>query len=320
MYAPAVRSRRSQHRPPILLTAYLWVRRRLRRRTTKELGRLAQSSSESRRGRRRTQSRNPTLRLRSALGTPASPPASGHSVRRPFGRHPVLALAVALALCIAVNATATAECLPEAAEGPVTVESCTIEGADYRLLRAEMTVRGSIPAAIALLDDAEACPDWQAMCVEERATPLDRPSQTLRQRVSGKGISRRITVNRAAWWRTADGFVVGDIAGADDLTPEFDGKRVLCLRSRWILAPGEADGTVEVVQETVSDPQPPFGLGSKVVTPRTAATMVETFTNLDARLGDRRYANGPDVGSLPLLEEELSEVGEEFARCQSARR
>ena len=167
----------------------------------------------------------------------------------------------------AVPGIAAAECEPREAEGSITVESCPIENADYPLVRAEMTVRGSMSAVIALLADAAACPDWQSMCVEERATPLDAPFQTLRQRVSGKGISRRITMDRAAWWRTADGRVIGDMAGADDMTPEFKGKRVLCVRSRWFLAPGDEEGTIEIVQETVSDPQPPFGLGAGAVTP-----------------------------------------------------
>ena len=215
---------------------------------------------------------------------------------------------------------AAAECKPLEAAGPVTVESCPIENADYPLVRAEMTVRGSMSAVIALLTDAAACPDWQSMCEEERATPLDTPFRTLRQRVSGRGISRRITMDRAAWWRTADGRVIGDMAGADDLTPEFKGKRVLCVRSRWLLAPGDEEGTIEIVQETVSDPQPPFGLGAGAVTPRTAKTLLETFTNLGARLGAGRHGAGPDTESLPLLEAELPDIGAEFARCQAARR
>ena len=228
-------------------------------------------------------------------------------------------LLLALAVLAALPGTAAADCEPREAEGPVTVESCPIENADYPLVRAEMTVRGSIPGVIALLNEAGACPDWQSMCVEERATPLIGRFQTLRQRVSGRGISRRITMDRASWWRTPDGGVIGDMAGADDLTPEFKGKRVLCVRSRWLLAPGDAEGTVEIVQETASDPQPPFGLGAGVVTPRTAKTLLETFTNLSTRLAGGQHAIGPAIESLPLLEAELPDVGAEFARCQAAR-
>lgn len=220
----------------------------------------------------------------------------------------------------ALPATAVAECEPLEAQGPVTVESCPIENADYPLVRAEMTVPGSVSAVIALLDDAAACPDWQAMCTEETASPLDAPFQTLRQRVSGKGMTRRISMNSAAWWRTADGRVIGDMVGADDRTPAFKGKRVLCMRSRWLLAPGEEEGTVEVVQETVSDPQPPFGMGARVVTPRTAKTLLETFTNMSTRLASGQHGAGPEIESLPLLETALPDVGAQFASCQAARR
>ena len=232
-----------------------------------------------------------------------------------MGRCTLLLLFVALAA-----GPVAAECEPLEAEGPVTVESCPIENADYPLVRAEMTVTGSMSAVIALLDDAAACPDWQSMCTEETAAPLDAPFQTLRQRVSGKGMTRRISMNSAAWWRIADGHVIGDMVGADDLTPEFDGKRVLCMHARWLLAPGDREGTVEVVQETVSDPQPPFGLGSGVVTPRTAKTLLETFTNMSARLANGQHSDGPAIESLPLLEADLPDVGAEFARCQAARR
>ena len=215
---------------------------------------------------------------------------------------------------------AGAECELLETTGAVTVESCPIEGADYPLLRARAVVRSSISAVVALLEDADACPDWQAMCEEERATALEGPFRSLRQRVSGRGIARRVTANRVAWWRTVDGGVIGDIAGADDLAPDFEGKRVLCLRSRWFLAPASAEGAIEVVQESVSDPQPPFGLGAGVVTPRTAKTMVETLTKMSARLATGPPGAGPTIESLPLLEGELPDIGEEFARCQAARR
>ncbi len=219
-----------------------------------------------------------------------------------------------------VPVAAAADCTPLEAEGAVTVESCPVEGADYPIVRARTVVAGSVSAVFALLDDAAACPEWQAMCQEETAASLDGPFRTLRQRVSGKGISRRISMTSAAWWRTADGRVIGDIAGTDDRTPRFKGKRVLCMRVRWLLSPGDEEGTVEVVQEAVSDPQPPFGLGPKVVTPRTAKTMLETFTNLAPRLREEKYANGPNIDSLPLLKTALPAVGEEFAACQAARR
>ena len=249
-----------------------------------------------------------------------------HWVRRRPRRHPAqsaglrtLFVVAAFTLLVAPPAAA-ADCEPLEAEGPVTVESCPIDNADYPLVRAEMTVPGSMPAVIALLDDAAACPEWQAMCTEETVQALDAPFQTLRQRVSGKGITRRISMNSAAWWRTADGRVVGDMIGADDQTPAFKGKRVLCMRTRWFLSPGEEEGTVTVVQKSVSDPQPPFGRGARVVTPRTAKTLLETFANMSTRLASGRHGDGPVVESLPLLEDELPGVGEEFARCQAARK
>ena len=249
-----------------------------------------------------------------------------HWVRGSSDPHPArsagfrTSLAVAALTLLAAPPASAADCTPLESEGGVTVESCPVENADYPIVRARTVVSGSMPAVIALLDDAGACPEWQAMCEEETVTPLDAPFQTLRQRVSGKGIGRRISMNTSAWWRTADGQVIGDMVGTDDRTPAFKGKRVLCMHARWFLSPGEEEGTVEVVQETVSDPQPPFGMGQRVVTPRTAKTMLETFTNLGARIAGGQHGAGPAIESLPLLEGELPGVGEEFARCQAARK
>ena len=246
-------------------------------------------------------------------------------VRGPSGPHPARSACLRTLFAVAAFAllaasTAAADCEPREAEGPITVESCPIENADYQLVRAEMTVPGSASAVVALLDDAAACPEWQTMCEEERVAPLDAPFQTIRQRVMGKSMSRRITMDRVAWWRTPDGGVVGDVVGADDLTPDFKGTRALCMHARWFLMPGEREGTVTVVQETVNDPQPPFGMGAGVVTPRTAKTVLQTFTNMASRLASGQHGAGPAIESLPLLEAELPGVGEAFARCQAARK
>lgn len=219
---------------------------------------------------------------------------------------------------VALPAVGAAECRPEKAEGGVTVESCAVDGVSYRMVRGETVVQGSASAMMALLNDAEVCPDWQAICVEERATATDRPFETLRQRVSGRGIARRITIDRTRWWRTAEGTVIGNTIGADELTPDFKGTRVLCMRLRWFLSPGEEAGTMNAVQEVISDPQPPL-FGAAIVNSRTIASALETFTNLATALPGASYADPPDIETLPLLEEPLPDVGEDFARCQAAR-
>lgn len=241
---------------------------------------------------------------------------SRRAPRIPLAR--VLALALASA-AFAAQPGAAEDCRPERTEGPVVIESCEIDGAEFRLLRAETVVQGAIPSAIAMIEDAEACPEWQGICEEERATALERPFQSLRHRVSGKGLSRRVTIVRSGWLRTSDGHVINDIAGADDLTPDFEGKRVLCMYLRWILIPGDEEGALKVVQETVSDPQVPGGLGRMLANRGAVSAMMESFANFGPQLGDERYASGPDVASLPLVEEELPDLGEEFVACQAAR-
>ena len=86
------------------------------------------------------------------------------------------------------------------------------------------------------------------------------PHRSILHEVTGAGLSHRVVVSRRSWWRLENGGVVLYIVGADDLATDLEGTRVLCLRPRWTITPGGAAGTVAILQETVSDPRPPFGL------------------------------------------------------------
>ena len=218
----------------------------------------------------------------------------------------------------AVAAMAEApECRPEDEQGAVTVESCAIVGAGYRLLRAHTTVAGTVAAAVALLRDPAACPEWQALCVEERLFPDGAAHRSILHRASGTGFTRRVAVTRTTWWRVHGEGAILDMVGADNLDTELKGIRLRCLRERWTFAPA-GTGLILVTRELVSDPQPPFGLGSDAVTPRTAKTMLQTLGNLAAQLQRAPHGTGSVLDSLPLLPTPLPEIGASFALCQSA--
>lgn len=155
---------------------------------------------------------------------------------------------VAVAL-LAFPALASAACTPEVGEDAVTVESCPIEHTGYRLVRSRTTATGTVGGMVLLLqEDAE------------RDTAAGPPHRSILHEVTGAGLSHRVVVSRRSWWRLENGGVVLYIVGADDLATDLEGTRVLCLRSRWTITPGGAAGTVAILQETVSDPRPPFGL------------------------------------------------------------
>ena len=125
-------------------------------------------------------------------------------------------------------------------------------------------------------------------------------------------------VSRRSWWRLDGGGVVLDIVGADDLTTDLQGTRVLCLRSRWTITPADtpADtaGLIAILQETVSDPRPPFGL-TGLVTAETARVMHEMLTDLRAQLAGPQQPADPDLSSWTLLSEPLPDVSAQFAAC-----
>ena len=211
------------------------------------------------------------------------------------------------------------ECRPEGSNEVAAAESCDIPGADYPIVRVHATLTGSAAGVAALLRDPAACPRWLAECVEERVFPVGAANRTLVHRATGHGFARRVTVAHAVWWRLPGGGAMLDVAGADDEDTPFGGTRVLCLRERMTLTPAP-DGRVQILHEAVRDPQPPFGLGSAVVTPPTVEIMLEILANFAELLQRPAYRNPPPLDDLPELAAPLPDLGAGFARCQAARR
>lgn len=214
-------------------------------------------------------------------------------------------------------AAQVAECRPEGERGAASAESCVIAGTDYRLVRVRTSVFGNVGAAVELLRDPARCPEWQAMCVEERSFRDGAAHRSIRHRRTGAGLTRRVLVTRNSGWRLDDGGVVVDLVGADRVAARFEGTRVLCLRERWWLRPGRG-GRLQVVAEVVSDPQPPFGL-TGAVTASTVQALLETIDNFSRLLRSPPAGAGVALDALPSLPGTLLDLGAGFVRCQTAR-
>lgn len=215
--------------------------------------------------------------------------------------------AILVAALLAAAAPASAECTPEVVGEAVTVESCPIEHTGYRLVVSRTTAAGTVGGAV-LLQQEDA----------ERDTGAGAASRSILHEVTGAGLSHRVVVSRRQWWRLDGGGVVLDIVGADDLATDLQGTRVLCLRSRWTITPADtpsgAAGGIAILQETVSDPRPPFGL-TGLVTSETARVMHEMLTDLRTQLASPEQPEDPDLSLWPLLSEPLPDVSAQFAAC-----
>ena len=211
-----------------------------------------------------------------------------------------------------------AGCRPEGQRGAASAESCAIAGTDYRLVRVRTTVLGTIDAAIELLRDSARCPEWQAMCAEERSYRNGAEHRSIRHRRSGSGFTRRVLVSRNSWWRSGNGGVVVELVGADRAAAQFEGTRILCLRERWTFIHA-GRGRLQVMVELVSDPQPPFGL-TGAVTAGSAQTLLETLDNLAVWLRSAPARSDVALDALPSLSAPLPDLGASFVRCQNARR
>lgn len=211
--------------------------------------------------------------------------------------------AILAAALLALPVLASAGCAPEVAGDAVTVESCPIEHTGYRLVVSRTTAAGTVGGAILLLQEGA-----------ERDTGAGAAPRSVLHEVTGAGLSHRVVVSRRSWWRLDGGGVVLDIVGADDLATDLQGTRVLCLRSRWTITPAGAADKVTILQETVSDPRPPFGL-TGLVTSETARVMHEMLTDLRTQLVSPEQPEDPGLSLWPLLSEPLPDVSAQFAAC-----
>ena len=236
----------------------------------------------------------------------------------PTTRHMAFIVLILAALGAAPASAEAAGCRPEGQRGAASAESCAIAGTDYRLVRVRTTVLGTIGAAIDLLRDSARCPEWQAMCAEERSFRNGAEHRSIRHRRSGSGFTRRVLVSRNSWWRSGNGGVVVELVGTDQAAAQFEGTRILCLRERWTFIPA-GRGRLQVIVELVSDPQPPFGL-TGAVTAGSAQTLLETLDNLAVRLRSAPARSDAALDALPSLSAPLPDLGASFVRCQNARR
>ena len=223
---------------------------------------------------------------------------------------------VALVLLLGAAGSVAAQpespaCRPEGERGAAHAESCAIDGSDYRLVRASVTVSGSVAAAVAALRNMQRCPE--STCIEERSAD-DDDEHSITHRVRGSGFTRRVTVTLAKWWRLPGERTVLDIVGVDHMKAAFRGTRIRCLRERWTLVPGSG-ARVAVTQEMISDPQPPFGLTSLVTAP-TAEAMLAHLGDLAAQLERPSGRTVASTDSFPLRQNAFPELGVSFVRCQ----
>ena len=208
-----------------------------------------------------------------------------------------------VALLLAVPAAAAAECQTALDRDDVTVETCPIGRTGYSLVQTGTTAAGTVGAVVGLL-----------LTDDERDDGGAPAHQSVLHVATGEGFRLRVSVMQRAWWRLDGGGVVLDVVGADDLPTDLQGTRLLCLRSRWTIAPADTAGTVDILQQFVSDSQPPLGMkrrATQAVVQRRHAAVVD----LRQGLAGAPDAGAPDLASWPLLEAPLPDLSESFESC-----
>lgn len=207
--------------------------------------------------------------------------------------------AIVAAALLAVP-TAAAECGTALDQDGVTVETYPVGRTGYSLVQSRTMASGAVAAAVGLL-----------VTDDEQSAGSAPGHRSVLHAATGEGFRLRVSVTRRSWWRLDDGGVVLDVVGADDLPTDLDGTRLLCLRSRWTITPGETAGMIAILQQFVSDSQPPLGLKRRA-TQATVQRRHATVVDLRQRLAG---AEELDLTSWPLLEAPLPDLSESFAAC-----
>ena len=210
---------------------------------------------------------------------------------------------VIVAVLLAIPVAASAECKTALNRDDVTVETCPIGRTGYSLVQTGTTAAGTVGAVIGLL-----------LTDKERDDGGAPGHESVVHAATGEGFRLRVSVTRRAWWRLDGGGVVLDVTGDDDLPTELEGTRLLCLRSRWTITPADTAGTVDILQQFVSDSRPPLGMKRRA-TQATVQRRHATVVDLRQRLAGAQDAGEPDLASWPLLEAPLPDLSESFESC-----
>ena len=207
------------------------------------------------------------------------------------------------AVLLAIPVAATAECQTVLDQDGVTVETCPIGRTGYSLVQTSTRAAGTVGAVVGLL-----------LTADERDDGGAPGHQSVLHAATGEGFRLRVSVTRRSWWRLDGGGVALDVVGDDDLPTDLEGTRLLCLRSRWTITPAATAGTVDILQQLVSDSRPPLGMkrrATQAAVQRRHATVVD----LRQRLTGTADAGEPDLASWPLLEAPLPDLSESFESC-----
>jgi hypothetical protein len=218
-------------------------------------------------------------------------------------------------LLLAVPRDGSAEsCKVERDQDRITVESCALSGTNFRLVRGETALKGTLAAAMKLLTDSAACRKWRDRCVSE--TQLGRPSEyeMLIQSVSDGGFfgTDRIAVVRLTWgFNPSENMLIASIVG-DDHEPVASTKlvRVRCIQGRWIFKQA-SDDMIHVRYEIVSDPE----ALAWFVNQETVTNVYKTLQKMRSVIQEREYSEAIHLPKDVPTIQSVTDLGQSFSRC-----
>jgi hypothetical protein len=218
-------------------------------------------------------------------------------------------------LLMAVPRNGHAEsCKVERDQDGITVESCALSGTNFRLVRGEATLKGTLAAAMKLLTDSTACRKWRDRCVSETQIGRPREYEILIQSVSDGGFfgTNRIAVVRLTWgFSPSENALIATIVG-DDHEPVASTKlvRVKCIRGRWVLKQAPAN-IVHVTYEIVSDPE----ALAWFVNQETVTNVYKTLQKMQSVIQEREYSEAVHLPKDVPSTQSVTDLGQSFSQC-----
>jgi hypothetical protein len=178
----------------------------------------------------------------------------------------------------------------EKSQDGIEVYTRVVIGSKHKAVKAIMTIQSSLSAAVGLVRDTSACPEWAALCKE--SYEHERVSETEVYVYSFNDVpwpvSDRDALAHVIWVQDPVTLAVTMTATATEgRLPEV--KKVVRLTravTRWIFVPTN-DGSLDVITEAHVDPSGPTP--AWITNMLLVESPIETLTNMRAILATGRY-------------------------------
>lgn len=166
-----------------------------------------------------------------------------------------------------------------------------VDGSDLKAFRGTMTLKSTLTAPVALIEDTRRAPEWMYNCKVVEIIEFLSPGEALSYMVTEAPwpVSDRDTIVHSLASQDKDSKVVRiDVHARTDVFPENDEYvRITQMQGFWSFAPAARAGMIDVIYEVHAEPN--GGLPSWLANSVVVETPYHTLKNMQRLLQESQY-------------------------------